>query len=94
MEHGLGEAGSAARNADQPRLKYLRIADGVRTAIREGRYANGGFLPPAVTLAAEFGVNRLTVTRALEYKGIQRGRSAISSLVPIGYGFPVAKNRC
>lgn len=51
---------------DGPRPVYLRIADGLRTAIDEARLAPGEALPSTRDLALQFGVHRHTVMNALD----------------------------
>jgi DNA-binding LacI/PurR family transcriptional regulator len=45
--------------------KYQRIARSLGERIREGQYAPGEALPSEVSLAEEFGVNRMTLRKAL-----------------------------
>ena len=47
-------------------MKYMRIVDELEEAIAAGRLAPGDRLPPERELAAEHGVSRMTVRRALE----------------------------
>jgi len=44
---------------------WRQIADRIRTAIANGDYDSTGKVPPEISLAAEFGVNRHTVRSAL-----------------------------
>ena len=44
---------------------WRQIADRIRAAIRDGSYDETGMVPPEVTLAEAFGVNRHTVRSAL-----------------------------
>ncbi|QAY15906.1 helix-turn-helix DNA binding domain protein [Streptomyces phage Janus] len=50
--------------ADQP--KYLRVAQALRESIAQGAYRPGQTIPSEPQLAAEHGVSRPTVVRALE----------------------------
>ncbi|MET8111196.1 GntR family transcriptional regulator [Streptomyces prasinus] len=50
--------------SDQP--KYLRLAEALRSRIAEGAYRPGQTIPSEPQLAAEHGVSRPTVVRALE----------------------------
>jgi GntR family transcriptional regulator len=50
--------------ADQP--KYLRVAEALRRSIAQGAYRPGQTIPSEPQLAAEHGVSRPTVVRALE----------------------------
>src|SRR5271167_4060809 len=52
-------------NRDEPVDLHLQVAAEIRRAIAEGEAAPGERLPPAVDLAAELGVNKNTVIRAL-----------------------------
>ncbi|WMI34725.1 helix-turn-helix DNA binding domain protein [Streptomyces phage Marav] len=50
--------------ASQP--KYLRVAEALRKSIAQGAYRPGQTIPSEPQLAAEHGVSRPTVVRALE----------------------------
>ncbi|MGW5673955.1 GntR family transcriptional regulator [Streptomyces sp. NPDC003860] len=50
--------------AEQP--KYVRLAETLRTSIANGTYAPGEKIPSEPQLAAEHGMSRPTVVRALE----------------------------
>ncbi len=45
---------------------YRQIADQLRTAIREGRYAEGDLLPSETALAETYGVSRMTARQAID----------------------------
>ncbi|MFE9924282.1 GntR family transcriptional regulator [Streptomyces sp. NPDC005774] len=51
-------------HAEQP--KYLRLAEALRKRITEGAYRPGQTIPSEPQLAAEHGVSRPTVVRALD----------------------------
>ena len=51
-------------NDDSP--AYLRLRGVISDAILEGRYANGDALPSVRALAAEHGLNPLTVAKAYQ----------------------------
>jgi DNA-binding GntR family transcriptional regulator len=48
-----------------PELPSARVEAGLRHRIDVGEWASGEVLPPVATLAAEYGVSRGTVARAL-----------------------------
>lgn len=45
---------------------YLQVADYVQRLIEEGRLAPGAKLPGEIEMAAEYGVARLTIRRAIK----------------------------
>ena len=47
-------------------MAYRNLADRIRTAIRDGEYADGRQLPTEEQLAASFSVSRQTVRRAMQ----------------------------
>lgn len=47
-------------------LKYESIADEIRRRIKKGIYKQNQLIPDQVTLAAEFGVSRMTIKKALD----------------------------
>lgn len=72
---------------------WRRIVDSIVDDINRGALAPGGRLPSAPAIAARFGVNRLTVLRALshlESEGVvsmEQGRGTFVSRGPINYHF-------
>lgn len=50
---------------ETPRAQYAQIADVIRERITRGEYAPGSHLPSEDQLAAELGVSRVTVNRAV-----------------------------
>ncbi|WP_139481399.1 phosphonate metabolism transcriptional regulator PhnF [Bradyrhizobium ivorense] len=72
---------------------WRRIVDSLVDDINRGALAPGGRLPSAPAIATRFGVNRLTVLRALshlENEGIvsmEQGRGTFVSRGPINYHF-------
>lgn len=47
-------------------MRYLDVADGLRSRLARGDIAAGGALPSEAELCGEFGVSRVTVRKALE----------------------------
>ncbi|WP_050384443.1 phosphonate metabolism transcriptional regulator PhnF [Bradyrhizobium pachyrhizi] len=72
---------------------WRRIVDSIVDDINRGALAPGGRLPSAPAIATRFGVNRLTVLRALshlENEGVvsmEQGRGTFVSHAPINYHF-------
>lgn len=52
-------------DANDHRAPYAQVAAGLRAAIRDGVYGEGERLPSVAELAAEFGVAKMTVQRAV-----------------------------
>jgi len=48
----------------KPGPLHVRLAEAIRTAVRDGRVPLGAALPPSRTLASDLGVSRWTVTQA------------------------------
>ncbi len=73
--------------------RWRRVADGIRSAVSEGRI--GEQLPPETELAAQFGVNRHTVRRAiavLSTEGLlraERGRGTFVNAVQPRVVYPI-----
>ncbi|MBB4983030.1 GntR family transcriptional regulator [Streptomyces nymphaeiformis] len=67
-----------------PRGTYMRIAEGVRKEISEGKFKNG-ILPSEAAMADKFGVARNTIRRAL--KSLESDKLVVS--VP-GAGWRIA----
>ena len=63
----LNEArGGAARDAaSQPTAPYARVKQFLKRELERGRWAPGALMPSEAELVAQFGVSRMTVTRAL-----------------------------
>ena len=60
-----------------PRPPYLTVADALRDRLDSGEWLPGEALPGITTLAAEYGVSRSTVDRALKVLQAE-GRVAIT----------------
>src|SRR5215831_3553423 len=64
--------------------KYLQLSRAIRSAVQEGRIANGARLPPTRELAQVLGLARNTVRGAYEHLGTTRllhGRVGAGSFV-------------
>lgn len=73
----------AVPRAAQPAL-YRRLADTLRGRLDDGTYPPGGRLPSEPILAAELGVHRLTVRRAVEElarEGLLHPRQGVGTFV-------------
>ena len=57
--------GSSRFQADDPAPLYLRLQSAIREAVGAGTLAPGDALPPERELAAELGISRVTVRKAL-----------------------------
>ncbi len=57
-------------------MRYLELAEALRTRLALGRHAAGGSLPSEAQLGLEYGVSRVTVRRALE---LLRSEGLVSS---------------
>ncbi|MGI9006997.1 MAG: GntR family transcriptional regulator [Streptosporangiaceae bacterium] len=74
---------------EPPRPQYRQLADLIRNAIEAGEYRPGSELPPEDQLAAEHGVSRATVNRAmliLRGEGVVRvvrGRGTVVRELPV-----------
>jgi len=62
-------------------LRYVDVADRIRTWIRRGRYEAGAILPGQREIAREFGVSRDSVKRALR---VLEEQGAISTIPSVG----------
>ena len=88
----------AAPQSGQPPL-YRQVYSALREAIDTGRYEPGERLPAEPVLAAELGVHRLTVRRAVEElarEGLLRARQGAGTFVtprsaPIAVTIPLTK---
>jgi DNA-binding GntR family transcriptional regulator len=69
---------------DDPRPAYLQLADQLRRAVADGRYAVGARIPAVRAIADEYGVAVATATRAvglLQQEGIVISRPGIGTVV-------------
>jgi GntR family transcriptional regulator len=76
-------------SVESPRPQYRQIADLLRDAIDRGEHPPGSLLPSEPQLAERYGVNRLTVNRAmtiLRGEGlvrVERGRGTVVRTIPV-----------
>src|SRR6516162_766745 len=74
---------------EAPRAQYRQMADLLRGEIEHGDYAAGTRLPSEPELAQRYGVNRITVNRAVAilraegFVRVERGRGTIVRELPV-----------
>jgi GntR family transcriptional regulator len=74
---------------ESPRAQFRQLADELRAAVERGDYAPGSALPSELDLSRQYGVNRITVNRAVQIlraEGlvrVERGRGTIVRELPV-----------
>ncbi|GAA5036819.1 GntR family transcriptional regulator [Actinopolymorpha pittospori] len=69
---------------EDPRPRYVQVADDLRDAIRRGDYEVGDRLPPTREISELYGISHMTVKQALavlRYEGVITSRQGVGVFV-------------